>query len=237
MNLLTLCQSLVTECGISGTFSTAQSQTGEFGRVVNWINAAWNELQMAHDDWNWMRSSNVLGAGASFIPAAGQASTPLGTGPGQVGVSADSFGKWDRQTFRCFTTSYGTGNETLLDDIPFDVWRDSYYFGNLRTVQTRPVAVAIGPDESVNLGPPPDGNYTITADYFTAPAVMSADTDTPTGLPTRFHMLIVYKAMFKYAAYESAPEVNQRAQMEYGPLYSALEFIRLPRMSFAGSLA
>lgn len=237
MNFLALCQSMMTECGVSGTMSTTAGQTGSLGRVVNWIGQSWNELQMAHDDWNWMRSSNALGVGAIFVPANGQFTTPLGTAGGQVGITVDSFGKWDRETFRSYTTTVGPTNELFLEEIQFDTWRDTYLFGANRNVRTRPVVVAIGPDESVNLGPPPNGDYTITADYFLAPSTMVADTDTPTGLPTRFHMLIVYKAMFKYAAYESAPDVTQRAQLEYGPLYTALEAIRLPRIAFGGALA
>jgi hypothetical protein len=183
-----------------------------------------------------MRSSNLLGGGASFVPAAGQYTTPLGTGAGQVGIACDSFGKWDKDTFRNYTTTVGTSNEMFLDEVPFDVWRDAYMLGAMRTVQTRPVAVAIGPDQSVNLGPPPNGLYTITADYFVAPSVMVQDTDAPTGLPTRFNMLIVYKAMMKYAGYESATEVYARGSAEYNLMFAELEAVRLPQMSFAGAL-
>jgi hypothetical protein len=79
-----------------------------------------------------MRSSNILGAGASFVTVAGQASYPLGTGAGTVGIAVDSFGKWDRETFRCYTTTVGTNDEQFLDDIPFDVWRDAYMLGAMR---------------------------------------------------------------------------------------------------------
>ena len=237
MNYLQLCQRCVGECGVSGTLSTTAGQVGSLARIVNWIDDAWSDLQTLHDDWGWMRSSNLLGGGASFVPAAAQYTTPLGTAAGQVGIAVGSFGKWDTETFRCFSTAAGISNETFLDDIPFDSWRDSYMLGAMRLVKTRPVAVAIGPDRSVNLGPPPDGSYTITADYFLAPSLMVADTDTPTGLEVRFHMLIVYKAMMKYAAYEAAPEVLQRAAMEWGAMFPQLEALRLPQISFGGALA
>lgn len=237
MNYLQLCQQVMLECGVSGTMTTTVGQAGSLGRVVSWVAAAWNELQCDHDDWDWMRSSNILGGGVSFIPAAAQFTTPLGTGPTQVGVAVDSFGKWDIETFRTFATASGTSNETFLDWVPYDSWRDSYFLGAMRAVQTRPVAFAIGPDQSVNLGPPPNGQYTVTADYFTAPTVMALDTDLPTGLPTRFHMLIVYKAMMKYAGYEAAAEVLQRAAMEWSRMYPQLEALRLPMVMFSGALA
>lgn len=237
MNRLALVNSIIQECGVSGgPVATAIGLTGSLLRCATWIDAAWAEVQTEHDDWDFMRSSNLRGLGASFVTVAGTASYPLGTGAGTVGILTDNFGKWDRYTFRCYTTTVGTNDEQFLDDIPYDVWRDSYMLGAMRTVQTRPVAVAIGPDQSVNVGPPANGLYTITADYFTAPSVMTADTDVPTGLPLRFHMLIVYKAMMKYAGFESAPEVWSRGNSEYNLMFNQLEAARLPQIGFAGAL-
>lgn len=219
-----------------GPISTVANQVGSIQRIINWVGDAWNEIQTEHDDWNWMRSSNILGLGASFVTVAGQASYPLGTTAGTVGIPVDSFGKWDDTTFRCYTTTVGFTNETYLDVITFDIWRNSYMYGAMRSVQTRPVAVAIGPDQSVNVGPPSNGLYTVTADYFVAPSVMTDDTDVPTGLPLRFHMLIVYKAMMKYAGYESASEVFSSGSSQYNLMFAQLEAARMPGVGFAGGL-
>lgn len=219
-----------------GPITTTAGQVGSIQRVINWVGDSWTEIQAEHDDWDWMRSSNLLGAGASFVTVAGQASYPLGTGAGTVGIAVDSFGKWDRDTFRCYTTAVGTNDEQFLDDIPYDAWRNAYMLGANRTVQTRPVAVAVGPDQSVNVGPPSNGLYTLTADYFVAPTVMATDTAVPTGLPLRFHMLPVYRTMVKYSGYESAPEVFSRGTAEGARMFSQLESARLPQITFAGSL-
>lgn len=237
MNRLSLAQRLQTECGVSGALTTTISQTGESSRLVNWVDQAWAEIQTEHDDWRWMRSSNMLGAGMSFATVAGQPSYPLGTGAGTCGVLATSFGKWVRDAFRNYTTTVGVSNEMFLDQIPYDVWRDAYMFGAMRSVQTRPVAVAIGPDESICLGPPPNALYTITGDYYVAPSVMAADLDVPTLLPVQYHMIIVYKAMMMYAGYEAASEVFQRGEQGYQLLLKQLEVIKMPTMTFAGSLA
>lgn len=238
MNRLQLINKAIKECGASGgPVSTAIGLTGDLDLIGGWVDDSWNETQINHDDWDWMRSSNILGSGASFVPTAGQFNIQLGTNTGQAGIAVDSFGKWDRETFRCFVTSVGTNSELFLDDVPYDSWRNSYMFGAMRQVQTRPVAVAVGPDQSVNLGPPPNGLYTITADYWMAPSVMVADTDVPVGLPLRYHMLIVYKTMMKYAGYQSAPEVYTRGNMEYRLMFDQLEAARLPPMGFAGALA
>jgi hypothetical protein len=232
----------IAECG-SGVpvLTTCQNQSGEALRFVNWVGDAWRDLQTAHDDWDWMRSSNILGYGISVAPAAGVFNIPLGTGAGQVGVDPTAFGKWDKTTFRNYSTAAGVTSEMFMDEIPYDTWRDSYYFGAMRFQQTRPVAVAIGPDQSINLGPPTNGLYTITADFFMAAQEFVNDTDLPAGvgtnaLPQRFGMLIVYGAMQKYADYEAANEVTNRANREYGRLYDQLENARAIPMTWAGAL-
>lgn len=234
MNRLALINSAMVECGVSGgPLTTAVGLVGSQGRIAGWVDASWNEVQNKHDDWKWMRSSNLLGAGSSFVTVAGSATYPLGTVAGTVGIAVDSFGKWDKTTFRCYTTAVGTSDEQLLDDIPYDSWRDSYMLGAMRSVQTRPTVVSIGPDQSVNVAPPSNGLYTITSDYFVAPSVMTADTDVPTGLPLRFHMIIVYKTMIKYAGYESAQEVFDRGTSEYKSMLADLEAARMPQIGFA----
>lgn len=237
VNYLQLCQRTAVECGAQGTLTTVVGAAGSLGRIVEWVGDSWSDIQMDHDDWDWMRSSNLLGAGVSFVTVAGQASYPLGTGPGTVGVAVDAFGKWDRGTFRNFTTAVGFRNETYMDDISFDTWRNSYMYGAMRSEQTRPITIAIGPDQSLNLGPPPNGQYTITGDYFVAPQDLALDADVPLGLPTRFHILIVYRAMLKYAGYESAPEVYERASRENAGTYAQLMALRAPRFSWGGTLA
>lgn len=238
-----LCQRACIECGVASgqailtALPTVTGASGSVGRVVNWVNDAWSDIQMEHDDWDFMRSSSLLGAGISFATVAGQASYPLGTGPGTVGVGVDAFGKWDAGTFRVFPTAVGFSGETALDDIAFDAWRNSYMWGAQRTVQTRPVVIAVGADQSLCLGPPPNSLYTVTGDYFVAPSDMVADNDVPIGLPTRFHLLIVYRCMMKYGGYESAPEVYQRGSQEEAGTYAQLQAVRAPKIGFGGALA
>lgn len=240
MNLLSLCQEAQVECGVSGTLNTTINQIGSLGRLVAWVGKAWEEIQLAHDDWFFMRSSNLLNPGTTgmqFVTTAGQASYPLGTGANTCGVTSAVFGKWARGTFRNYSTASGINNEITMKDMFFDAWRDGYMLGALRTVQTRPVAVALGPDNSICLGPPPTAGYTVTGDYFIAPTVMSLDLDTPIGLPVQFHRLILYKAMILYAGYEAAPEVFQKGEALYEPMLARLEKLRLPMITAGGALA
>jgi hypothetical protein len=248
MTFLQLCQRAAVEAGVaSGTaiasaLPTVTGATGSLGRIVGWVSDSYSDILMDNDEWDFMRSSVLLGQGASFQtvaappPGLGQTSYPLGTGPGTVGVAPDAFGKWDRETFRCFPTAVGFRGEMFLDEIPFDVWRDSYELGAMRTVQTRPVVVAVGPDLSLCLGPPPNDQYTITADYWMAPVDLVNDFDVPV-FPTRFHMLPVYRTLIKAGQYEAASELVQRGTEENAGMYAQLQALRAPTIGFGGALA
>lgn len=223
---LQLCQSLIVECGISGNMTTTVGQVGEFARVANWIRQSWVEIQNQHDEWGFMRSSYLnQAAGCTFTTTSGQSLYPLGDVPGTTCmVIPEDFGKWDVYSFRNYTTAnIPKSDEIFMSPISYDQWRDSYEYGALRQTVTRPVAVAIAPDMSVCVGPPSNGLYTVEGDYWVSPQIFIADGDFPLGLLQQYQMLIVYRAMKKYAAYEAAPEVATRAQEEYDPMYRQLE--------------
>lgn len=222
--------------GSPGGPATVANQTGQMGQAVGWINSAWLEIQTMHDDWEFMRSSVLLGGGCSFATAAGQTFAPLGTGVGTCGVPAAAFGKWHIYTFRSFTTTVGFRDELRLDPVSFDSWREDYMYGAQRSTVTRPVAVAIGPDRSVCFGPPSNGLYTITGDYYVAPTLMALDTDVPFGLPAQFHMLIVWKALLDYGGNEAASEVIARAEMHVEAMLGELAHGWMPTITLAGAL-
>lgn len=226
MNRLELVQRLCSECSTGSQPTATTAQTGEAARMVNWIDTAWNDIQTAHQDWGWMRTST------SWTTTDGQHNYTTA----QCGIAAGTFGMWAKDTFRNYATASGNTGEILMSWTGYDNWRDTYLFGGNRGVRARPTEIAIGPDKSINLGPVPAAGYTMTADYFTAPTAMTVDTDTPV-LPTQFHMAIVYKAMMSYGGYESAPEVYQRGELEFKKLMDRMTADRLPMVDFAGALA
>lgn len=230
---LDLCQRLCLECAISGTMTTAENQTGEFQRVAVWIQQAWSELQNERQNWTFMRSSYLLRSasrpdeGVSFATVTGQAVYPLGTGAGTVGVEADNFMDWIPTSFRNNTTGNGGQDEIFLDWVSYDTWRDAYAFGAQRQVQTRNVAIAVGPDNSICLGPYPINLYTLTGDYYRAPSTLVNDDDTPLYLPKQFMMAIVYKAMRdSYGGYENAADVIARGARGYRGMLRQLSNLR-----------
>ena len=222
MDFLAICQRAARECGVSGSGPlTVVGQTGELGRIVNWCATANQDIESAHPDWQFMRLS------VSFPTVAGQ---PTYTTV-QTGITAGTFGMWARDTFRNYPTAVGNIAEFPMEYMNYEDWRDTYQFGANRYVQTRPWVITIAPDQSIGLGPYPNGDYTITGDYYRAPILLAADADVP-ALPVQFHMMIVYKAMMYYGAYEAAPEVYDRGELEFGKLMARLDALRLPEVTF-----
>lgn len=233
MNYLALVRRLWLESGAGGASpgpSTVISQTGEYARLVTWINAAYADIQNAHTDWGWMRTT------ASFTTVASQATYALGSGSGTTGVTVATFGEWARHTGRSYLTATGTPSEMELPYCQYESWRSNYQLGTNRTSTSRPQEFAIAPDKSICLGPVPLAGYTITLDYFTAPVDLALDADTP-ALPAAHHMAIVWKALMMYGAFEGASEVYDRGEVEFTKAMRRLTATRLPEVQFAGALA
>lgn len=95
MNFLECLNTAQMECDIAGApatdvISSVIGTTGDLARLANWVNVAWNDIQIAHTDWGWMRKT------ATF-PTIG-VSNPLYT-LSQIGITGE-FGAWQRETFR-----------------------------------------------------------------------------------------------------------------------------------------
>lgn len=221
MNFVDLVESLRVECGVSGSpILSVQSLSGELLRLKNWINAAWNELQVKRQDWKFLHGTFSF---STTVSKQNYTST-------EAGIT--SFDIWDQSSFWIYDTTIGLADQQPIGQMPWYRFREMY----IRGVQTpmRPMCYSVAPDKSVWFGPLPDKAYNISGEYWMLPSAMSADTDVPTGIPLRFQMMIVYLAMKKYAGYEGAAEVMARAQSEGDPLYDSMEFDQLPAVAIAG---
>ena len=225
MNLLQLVNQTRVECGVSGpALSTAQSQTGESGRIVAWVVQAWTDIQTSKEDWLWMRESFDF-------------NTVSGTWEySATDAGLTDFGNWKRDSFRASSSGQNYRDEQLLNYMEWTTFRNLYRYANMRNTTARPVVVSIMPNKDLAFGSIPDAVYVIDGEYYTQPVVLSADADTPL-LPARFHMAIVYRAMMYYAGYEAAPEVMARGEFEYRRLYMRMEIDQLPTLISGPPLA
>ena len=208
MTFLELCVRVAEKCAVTGTLSTTVNQTGEFLRVVNWVNEAWRDIQLAQSNWNWMSED------FSFQTVAGQqAYTP-------TAIGAAEFSKWRTDTFRIYRTSLGVSDDTFLTESAYREFRDLYMFGV--QAQNKPSEFAIKPNgKSILLGQIPDAIYTVYGEYQRRATLLAGDADEPEA-EEEYHMLVVHGARMKYAAYESAPEVWDEAKLDYDRIMSKM---------------
>ena len=224
------------ECQMSGTGpSTVLAQTGRLGDVVAWVANAYTEIQAKHTDWRWLRAPFTFNTVADTDTYAYTACTDTLTS-----ATITRFAAWlpndtdGTPVFKRYLTSGGVGNQSFLIFLPWGEFRYLYKTGSQTNQQ--PIHFTIDPQNNLVLGPQPDAIYTITGDYERSAQVLAADSDTPE-MPSRFHQLIVYEAMKKYAGSTAAPEVMFRATGEGRRLWRALERDQLPKISRARPLA
>lgn len=225
MNLLQLTNQTRVECGVSGpTLASVQNLTGESARILAWVQQAWIDVQTSKEDWLFLRETfefNTVASQWEYTAA-------------NAGLT--DFGNWKRDSFRASSVNNLYRDEQLLNYMDWTTYRNLYRYANMRNTLARPVVVSITPNKDLAFGSTPDQIYTINGEYYTQPVSLSADTDIP-GIPARFHMIIVYRAMMYYAGYESAPEVLSRGDFEYRRLYSRMEIDQLPTIVSGPPLA
>ena len=209
---LQLCQRARQECGIAGSGpSSVLSQTGDLKRIVDWVNTAWQDIQTREETWQWMRASfsKALTSGTNTYTAAA--------------LDVTSFASWFPDSVKIYTTS--TTDESPLTYIPYEDFYSIYMLGTIPT--GRPAFFSIKPNKSLIFYPTPNAAYTVKGDYYSSTTTLAVDADTP-GIPARFHDLLWYGAMRKYAMFEAANEVYQFATQEYNRLLRNLEQDQLP---------
>lgn len=207
---LQLVQDLHREVGAAGSApETVANQTGEASRLVNWIKRAELHIQNLWTDWKFLRDT------FSFVTTAGDNTISGIDLPGALAT-------WDMRTFQILFPG-----DTLKQDLPafeYEQIKDEV----LDTSVNGPIwRVIIMPDGSLQTDPPPDGAYTIYADYYKTPTQLAADADVSV-IPVRYHPIIVAKAQQYYGLFENAPEQVTEGESIFEDYIARLENDQLP---------
>ncbi|MAG09804.1 MAG: hypothetical protein CL494_05270 [Actinobacteria bacterium] len=150
MNFLDLCQRLVQETGIADEGpATVTGQTGDMGRIVNWINDAWLKIQSIRADWNWAWST-----GTSTLTAA----TNTVTLPATV------------ETIK--RVSIGQG---FLQALDYNDFADNYRV----IQDGDPSVYSIKPDGTLCFSSKPTENKTVSYESYATPVALVNNTDVP----------------------------------------------------------
>ena len=219
MNRFNLCNKLLDKTGIQGgDFTTTLNQTGERGRVVKWIDEAYNIIQASKATWLFLRAT---------------ISVPLVSATQEY--SDSSVARWITEDCRIYSTDMT--DEQRIEYLPWDTFRAMYLLGTQRTQTGRPYYFSIKPDAKLIFAPIPDQSYTFNSEAYSVPNTMTADMDIPV-FPLRFHDIIVWKALMIYAGeYTSEADKYDVGRTEYKKLFKKLCFDQLERPFFGEPLA
>lgn len=235
---LQLCNDLAREGGVSGSassISATANQTGEAGRIVNWVKQAHNEIQNRHDVWRWMRSKWTVDTVASDDTYAATDCTDS-----RLSAAITRFARWipfddnGASNVKTYLTSGGVSGERWMVPLPWNYFTALYKRGPQNSGPI--VHFTIDPQNNILIGPVPDDIYTTSGEYQMSALEFSADGDTPE-FPSRFHDLVWLVALGKYGRYHAAPECVLRSDVEGGRLMRQLEADQLPMISLAEPLA
>lgn len=211
MNYLQIAQAVKRESGLSGSITTVASTTTEDSRIANWVNWAARDIHLAREDWRWRRGSAT----------ASSTTVQTNTAAGPFGLT--DFASWKSANAVYKPTAYriadGVAMERQLQWMSYDQFRMTFTVGT----QTSGVATywSISPSEEFLLGPAPDSAHFVRADYVKDYTDLALDADIP-AMPTRFHMMIVWRALLEYGGFDAAGEVYQRADQNYKLMWTSL---------------
>jgi len=224
MTFLQLVQRLFKEAAMPGTTPTAVSGlSGNADRAVSWILSAYEDIQNLHHHWKFLTfdfSFTTTAATQTYTKAA---------------VSLTELASWvidDRDPIRIYSSE---SDESELVYMPWHDFRATYLFGTYRSESRRPEAFSVNNSESMVLGPIPDDTYTVNGQYRKRAQTMSATDDEPL-IPQQYQMIIVWRALMMYAAYEEAQAVYDHGDNEYTRLLAKLELNQLPDMTWGNPL-
>lgn len=188
--------------------SSTINQTGEYKRVVDWVDMAWDEIQREHK-WSflWESTTVTIPAGVNLL---------AGTIPAHRYVQDASY----------------IGSKRLLY-LPWEAFRRRYPTALISAGE--PATWSIRPDKAFVVDHSPTADTAISVERYQNPVAMAADADEP-AMPAEHHMAIVYKALLLYANFEEAGITRATAEAELNRHLMALGLLELPDFDLADPL-
>lgn len=222
MNRLQLVQRLHAEAAATGSSpTTTLSQTGEALRLVDWIDQAYEDIQNLHTEWDFLRHDFSFS-----LTVNDRDYTPTEAGYSELNAWSIS------DTGQDVTIYDSRADESFLIYEPWVQFRRVYLIGNNFSQTGRPYHFSVKPDKTIIFDLLPNDTYTVSGEYFKRYQAMAASNTAEPLIPTQYRMIIVWRALMFYAAYEGADEVYSHGNNEYGKLLAELELDQLPMPSF-----
>lgn len=249
MTFLELVQALAVETGTelqSKVTTTSVPPASGYGettehtsRLVRWIQRAWRDIQNDQQLWNFMRRTGTMplvkGQWVYDIKAIVDANLPSG------------FEDWYYEELIPWVAPNDWRYIWIVDGSVEEPQRNICYyvpperfFGHISRYNDRNVGMpgryTFDPGGCIVFdAKPPNDNYYIEFDYRAVQDTLSGDSDTPRGLPEKFHDLIVYAAMVKNARFDEAGNQMPEVRKLHRDMMNKLRLEQLPEYSMPGT--
>lgn len=209
MNRAELFRRLCSEAGVPVSASASSvGQTGELGRMVNWIDTAWEEIQAGHK-WDFLWE-------ASAVTVLAATNATAGTIPAHRYVHDATY--------------------TATTPVGYVAWEDfRTRYPAAQTSDAVPQAWTIRPDKAFVTNTRPLVDTAFSVERYRNPLPMTADTDVP-ALAAEHHIVIVWRALMLYAQFEEAGSLYQTARANYDMKIQAMGLVELPDWSLGAAL-
>ena len=195
MNYLQLVQQLHSDVGAAGNApASVVGQTGEAGRLVNWIKFADWYIQNLYTRWKFLRVAFSVNSTAFTSTISKPAVLK----------------QWDLDTF--------IYSQSPIEVVEYDTVKSEYFD---TTIFGPPSRLIVMPNKDLRVDPIPSAVYAFTGDYYKLPIFLAANADISL-IPEEFHMTILGRAMILYSNYENAPEIKTQGQEIYGEFFPRL---------------
>lgn len=194
MNFLEIVKKTNTFSGLQGDIDSVLFVTGLQKTLVEYVNAAYLDIQLSRDNWAWMQKYT-----STFLW--GSASTS------QVNVGVNKY-----------YTLYNSKGE-LMTFIPYLDWLTTRSADFTRS--DVPSYYTIIPETNALIVSPVNDTVTISYVAVIDPETLTTNTQVPK-MPERYHNAIVYKAAMDMGYFLGSQEVGNINAAKYDAIYSQL---------------
>jgi len=209
----------VTDVTLSPATSYGET-TEHITRCIRWIQQAWIELQ---DDQKWdfmvAREQMPLLNGQTSYDIRQQVEDIVGTDV------YDGIVPFVAPVDNRYIWVVNGASDPLVKQPCYYVPPEHFFGDRDRYIndQGQPYWYTIDRDNAFVIESAPTSNdWNIEFEYRLKPQTLSVNSDTPTGLPDKYHMLIVYWAMMDYADFDETDRQFKRAKRKYRRMLNKL---------------
>lgn len=216
-NFLELVQMVARESGTipDSLPQTVNGQSGRIGKIVQWVNLAWRQIQNLHASWRWMHAEfdGEISPGMYRY-----ASTQMGL---------HRFARWSDlpHTMSIYESALGRQDEGFIWSIDDKSFKRLYEIGEQEP--GRPSRYCISQSNLLMFGPVPDKIYTVRGEYYRSAQELVADNDVPE-LPERFRPIIGWLALVLLSKHDEAGFAVGAAAQSFQEYLGKLEMDQLP---------